>query len=264
MPELPEVEVTRRALLPLVEGRRILALRHQDPARYRHTERAVGRRILGIGRRGKFLLFGLSGGLEMIVHLGMSGGFRLKPSDHTRVVLVLEGRTLYYHDPRRFGKFWVVPAGDYREVPLLLRMGPEPFDPGFTPDYLHARLKASRRPVKALLLDQEVVAGLGNVYADEALFLARLRLTRRGRRVGRAGAARLVPAIREVLRAAIEAGGTTLRDGGYRRVNGAIGYFQVELRVYGRTGEPCPVCGTPIRRVVIQGRSAHYCPRCQR
>ncbi len=264
MPELPEVEVTRRALIPLVVGRRVQALHHRDPARYRGTELAAGRRVEAIRRRGKFLLFALSGGFELVVHLGMSGGFRLGPTAHTRVVLELEGVALYYHDPRRLGRFWVVPAGDYREVPLLLRLGPEPFDPAFSPDYLFARLRATRRPVKAVLLDQTVVAGVGNIYGDEALFRARVRPTRRGHRVTRREAGALVEGVRAVLEEAIAAGGSTLRDRSYRRVDGTIGYFQVQLSVYGRAGEPCPVCGTPIRRTVIQGRSAHYCPRCQR
>ncbi len=264
MPELPEVEVTRRALRPLVEGRRILAIEHADPERYRGTELAHGRRVETLGRRGKFLLFGLEGGWELIVHLGMTGGFRLAPTPHTRAVFRLEDGALYYHDPRRLGRIWGVPAGDYRQVPLLLRMGPEPFDPGFSPAYLHARLRATRRPVKAVLLDQEVVAGIGNIYGDEALFRAGVRPTRRGYRVRRREAEGIVEAVRRVLKEAIAAGGSTLKDQSYRRPDGAIGYFQVRLSVYGRAGEPCPVCGTPIRRVRIQGRSAHYCPRCQR
>jgi len=264
VPELPEVEVTRRALEPLVVGRRILALRQRDPARYRGTELAQGRRVEAIRRRGKFLLFALSGGFELIVHLGMTGGFRLKPSEHTRVVLELAGVTLYYHDPRRLGRFWVVPAGDYRQVPLLLRMGPEPFDPAFSPEYLYARLRSTRRPVKAVLLDQEVVAGIGNIYGDEALFRAQVRPTRRGHRVARREAGAIVEGVRAVLAEAIVAGGSTLKDQSYQRLDGTMGYFQLRLSVYGRAGEPCPTCGTPIRRVTIQGRSAHYCSRCQR
>jgi len=264
VPELPEVEVTRRALSPLVEGRRILDLVHADPTRYRDTERALGRRILGLLRRGKFLLFRLSGGWLLVVHLGMSGGFRLQRTPHTRVVFRLEGQELYFHDPRRFGKIWAVPEAGRCRVPLLCRLGPEPWDPAFTAEYLWQRLKSSRRPVKAILMDQAVVAGLGNIYADEALFLAGVRPTRRGTRVTRAEAARIREAIPRVLEAAIEAGGTTLKDRSYRQVDEAIGYFRLRLSVYGRSGEPCPRCGTPIRRTVIQGRSAHYCPRCQR
>ncbi len=264
MPELPEVEVSRRALSPLVEGRKILALVHADPARYRETEWALGRRILGLFRRGKFLLFRLSGGGLLVVHLGMSGGFRLHRTPHTRVVFRLEGQELYFHDPRRFGKIWAVPEVERCRVPLLCRLGPEPWDPAFTARYLWQRLRTSRRPVKAILMDQTVVAGLGNIYADEALFWAGVRPTRRGTRVTRAEAARIREAILKVLEAAIEAGGTTLRDQSYRRVDEAIGYFQLCLSVYGRAGEPCPRCGTPIRKAVIQGRSAHYCPRCQR
>jgi len=264
VPELPEVEVTRRALLPLVESKRILDLVHADPARYRDTEKAVGRRILGLDRRGKFLLFRLSGGWLLVVHLGMSGGFRLSPTPHTRVVFRLEGGEIYFHDPRRFGKIWAVPEAERCRVPLLCRLGPEPWDPAFTAEYLWQRLRSSRRPVKVILMDQTVVAGLGNIYADEALFWAGVRPTRRGTRVTRAEAARIREAVLRVLEAAIEAGGTTLKDQSYRWVDEAIGYFQLRLSVYGRAGAPCPRCGTPIRRTVIQGRSAHYCPRCQR
>lgn len=264
MPELPEVEVTRRALLPLVRGRRIERIVHADPGRYRDTERAEGRRVLGIGRRGKFLLFELEGAWLLVVHLGMSGGFRLAKTPHTRVVFELEDRTLYFHDPRRFGRIWAIPEAERCRVPLLCRLGPEPWDPAFTPEYLWRRLKASRRPVKAILLDQTVVAGLGNIYADEALFRAGVRPTRRGHRIRRAEAERLHGAIPRVLEEAIQAGGSTLKDQSYRRPDDRIGYFQLKLSVYGREGEPCPVCGTPIRRTVIQGRSAYYCPRCQR
>ena len=262
MPELPEVEVTRRALLPLVEGKRILYLRHRDPARYRGTERAAGLRVTSLVRRGKFLLFELEGPLWLVVHLGMSGGFRLSPTDHTRVVFELEDRSLFFHDPRRFGRLWVVDRPE--EVPLIARMGPEPWDRGFTPDYLSERLGRSRRPVKAVLLDQTVVAGLGNIYADESLFLAGVRPTRPANQVSRAEAERMVETTRRVLESAISAGGTTLKDKSYRRVDERIGYFQFRLSVYGRAGEPCPVCDAPIERTTIQGRSAHYCPHCQR
>ncbi len=262
MPELPEVEVTRRAIEPRAVGRRIVALRSRDPERYPHLERAQDRWILELLRRGKFLLFRLSGGLWLVVHLGMSGGFRLQQTPHTRVVFELDDGALYFHDPRRFGRIWLV--ADPAEVPLLARLGPEPTDAAFDAEYLYQRLRASRRPVKALLMDQEVVAGLGNIYADEALFRAGVRPTRRGHRVTRKEAERVVEAVRQVLAEALKAGGSTLKDGSYRRPDEKIGYFQLAHAVYGRQGEPCPVCGTPVRRTRIQGRSAHYCPRCQR
>ncbi len=131
MPELPEVETTRRRLRPLVLGQTLLQVVHQDPARYRHTERAEGRRVEEVRRRGKFLLLALSGGLEMVLHLGMTGGFRLEATPHTRARLLMEKGALYFHDPRRFGRIWVVERGDYREIPLLSRLGPEPLSPDF-------------------------------------------------------------------------------------------------------------------------------------
>ena len=262
MPELPEVEVTRRAIAPTVLGKVIRRVENRDPERYPGIEAARGARVVDVLRRGKFLLFRLSDGSWLVFHLGMSGGFRFQETPHTRVVLELEDGALYFHDPRRFGRIWLV--ADPAEVPLLARLGPEPTDAAFDAEYLYQRLRASRRPVKALLMDQEVVAGLGNIYADEALFRAGVRPTRRGHRVTRKEAERVVEAVRQVLAEALKAGGSTLKDGSYRRPDEKIGYFQLAHAVYGRQGEPCPVCGTPVRRTRIQGRSAHYCPRCQR
>ena len=262
MPELPEVEVTRRALLPELVGRRILALYHQDPGRYQNTEAAAGQEILDVRRRGKFILMPLSGGDWLVVHLGMSGGFRWQKTPHTRVVFALDDKEVYFHDPRRFGRIWVVK--DPAEVPLLAELGPEPGEAAFTPAYLKERLKKIRRPVKAALLDQRVVAGLGNIYADEALFLAGVRPTRPANELADEEIERLWRAAREVLAEAVAAGGTTLKDKSYRRPDARLGYFQHRLKVYGRENKPCPRCQTPIERVAIQGRSAHFCPRCQR
>ncbi|MGC8875979.1 DNA-formamidopyrimidine glycosylase [Thermus sp.] len=262
MPELPEVETTRRKLLPLLLGRRILEVRHQDPLRYRHTERAEGRRVEGVGRRGKFLLLSLSGGLEMVLHLGMTGGFRLEETPHTRVRFLLEKGVLYFHDPRRFGRIWVVERGDHREIPLLSRLGPEPLSEAFTfPGFLQGLRSA--RPLKALLLDQTRVAGMGNIYADEALFRARLSPLRPGRSLGEEEAWRLFQAIREVLSEAVALGGSTLSDRAYRQPDGLPGSFQERHAVYGRAGLPCPACGAPIARRVVAGRGTHFCPNCQ-
>lgn len=263
MPELPEVETTRRRLLPLLLGRRLLEVRHQDPGRYRHTERAQGRRVEGIGRRGKFLLLGLSEGLEMVVHLGMTGGFRLEATPHTRAVFLLEGGSLFFHDPRRFGRIWVVEKGAYREIPLLSRLGPEPLSEAFTfPEFL-ARLQGSGKPLKTLLLDQTLAAGVGNIYADEALFRARLSPFRRGREVSAEEAQRLFQALREVLAEAVALGGSTLSDRTYQQPDGLPGGYQERHAVYGRAGLPCPRCGHPIHRQTLGGRGTHFCPRCQ-
>lgn len=263
MPELPEVETTRRRLLPLLLGRRLLEVRHQDPGRYRHTERAQGRRVEGIGRRGKFLLLGLSEGLEMVVHLGMTGGFRLEATPHTRVVFRLEEGSLYFHDPRRFGRIWVVERGDYCEILLLSRLGPEPLSEAFTfPEFL-ARLQGSGKPLKTLLLDQTLAAGVGNIYADEALFRARLSPFRRGREVNPEEAQRLFQALREVLAEAVALGGSTLSDRTYQQPDGLPGGYQERHAVYGRAGLPCPRCSHPIQRQALGGRGTHFCPRCQ-
>ena len=262
MPELPEVEVTRRAIAPKVLGKAIRRVENRDPKRYPGIEAAGGARVLDVLRRGKFLLFRLSDGRWLIFHLGMSGGFRFQETPHTRAVLELEDGALYFHDPRRFGRIWLVERPE--EVPLLARIGPEPTDPAFNADHLYQKAKRSRRPIKAILMDQEVVAGLGNIYADEALFRAGVRPTRPGNRITKKEAGRIVQAVREVLEKALKAGGSTLKDQSYRRPDEKIGYFQLKHAVYGREDKPCPLCGAPVRRTRIQGRSAHYCPNCQR
>ncbi len=174
MPELPEVETTRKKLLPLLRGKTLLKLLHQDPSRYRNTEGAEGERVLDLERRGKFLLFALTGGKEMVVHLGMTGGFRREKTPHARVEFVLEDGRLFFHDPRRFGRIWVVERGAYGEIPLLARLGPEPLGAFPFPPFYQG-LKGSRKPLKALLLEQRLAAGVGNIYADEALFHLRGR-----------------------------------------------------------------------------------------
>jgi formamidopyrimidine-DNA glycosylase len=263
VPELPEVETTRRRLLPLLKGKRLLEVRHQDPSRYRHTERARERVVEGVGRRGKFLLLELSGGLEMVVHLGMTGGFRLERTPHTRAAFLLENGVLHFHDPRRFGRIWVVERGDYREIPLLGRLGPEPLSEDFALEAFFSGLKRSRKPLKALLLDQALAAGVGNIYADEALFRARLSPFRPGKEVSEAEALRLFQALREVLSEAVALGGSTLSDRTYQQPDGLPGGFQKRHAVYGRAGLPCPRCGAPIAKGVVAGRGTHYCPRCQ-
>lgn len=268
MPELPEVEVTRRKLYPLVVGQRLF-LSHRDPGRYRGTDKAEGQRVLDLFRRGKYLLFQLERH-ELVLHLGMTGGFLLWPQGasreeeppHTRAVFRFEETLLYFTDPRRFGRIWVVEKGDYREIPLLQRMGPEPLSEPFTLDSFLKDLKR-KALLKPLLLSQEVVAGLGNIYTDEALFQAGLRPDRPAHTLSQEEAQRLFRAIREVLEEAIRLGGSTLQDRTYRQPDGEAGAYQTQHQVYGRARKPCPRCGGPILRVRLGGRSTHFCPRCQ-
>ncbi|RIH84734.1 Formamidopyrimidine-DNA glycosylase [Meiothermus luteus] len=265
MPELPEVETTRRILEPLLLGQRVLRILHQDPTRYRRTGWAEGRRVENLRRRGKFLILGLEGGMEAVVHLGMSGGFRFTPDPHTRLVLSLPGQNLYYTDPRRFGRWWVVRAGEYQEIGLLGRMGPEPLSPGFTLGGFQASLGQTRRRIKEVLLGQEAVAGLGNIYADEALWQSRIHPQRPAHTLDPAEVRRLYRAIRLVLKQAVAAGGSTLMDQSYRQPDGRPGYFQLQHKAYNRTGQPClrRGCGGQIVRITVGGRGTHLCPRCQ-
>jgi len=265
MPELPEVETTRRLLEPYLLEQRIQKLLHQDPTRYRYTERAEGRRVLGIARRGKYLLVHLDKNLELIIHLGMTGGFRFEPHRHTRVTLHLPHQTLYYTDPRRFGKWWVVEAGDYREIGLLSRMGPEPLSEDFTLAGFKQALARTTRKIKEVLLSQEAVAGVGNIYADESLWLSQIHPERPACTLSSAEIRRLHKAIREVMGQAVEAGGSTLSDRSYQQPNGEPGYFQLQHRAYDRAGQPCSRkgCGGRIVKTVVGGRGTHFCPECQ-
>jgi formamidopyrimidine-DNA glycosylase len=271
MPELPEVEATRRGLLRAVVGAKVAALEVYD-GRLRWTvprdlPRAVlGRRVEAIDRRGKYLLFRF-GADTMIVHLGMTGSLtlhRLAPArrKHDHVDLVLEGgATVRFHDPRRFGAILWHPAGAPAH-PLLAGLGPEPFDTAFSADYLYAQLRGRRAAVKTMLMDAGVVVGVGNIYAAEALFRAGIRPATPAGRVSKARVARLVECVREVLAESIARGGTTLRD--YVGAGGEVGGFQHETRVYGREGLPCRVCGTTIRGVRLGQRASAYCPNCQK
>lgn len=276
MPELPEVETVCRGLAPRLVGRAIVrvdqrcdALRIPLPPRF--AERVTGRRIAAIGRRAKYILVHLDDGAVMLVHLGMSGrlvlhnGSPRAPGRHDHVIFHTDdGGHLTFNDPRRFGLITLAAADELERHPLLAGLGPEPLDEGFTGTALAARLAGKRTPIKAALMDQRVVAGLGNIYACESLFHAGLSPRRMASTVRRRRAARLVAAVREVLRAAIEAGGSSLRD--YVQASGQRGYFQHRFSVYNRAGEPCPGCdcGGAIRRIVQAGRSTFYCPRRQR
>jgi formamidopyrimidine-DNA glycosylase len=268
MPELPEVETVRRQLEPWLLDRRIRAahLVHAPAGpKYAGLDRAAGRRILAVRRRGKFLLLPLSDSQDLIIHLGMTGSLTAGPGDgHVRVALELSGpppRRLYFRDPRRFGRLLVVPAGDYGSLPTLHRMGPEPLEREFSLDAFVLALE-SRASIKAHLLSQRAVAGLGNIYVDEALWRARIDPRRPSCSLSRRKIAELRRAIRAVLRESIAAKGTTLSD--YRTVDGGTGRFRDKLRVYGHNAEPCPRCGRAIAKIVLAGRGTHLCTRCQR
>lgn len=269
MPELPEVETVRRELEPWLASRRIRKARRADaPAgpKYANLERADGQRIEAVTRRGKFLILPLSGGDELIIHLGMTGRITPNvPERHLRVVVELSGRrrnTLYFQDTRRFGRFLVARAGDYPTLPTLAQLGPEPLDPAFTADVLHAALARSRAPIKALIMGQRAVAGVGNIYTDEALWRARIHPQCPANRVSKAKARALHAAIIELLEAAIAMRGTTFSD--YRTVAGDTGGFVDLLKTYGRAGLPCARCSKPLKRTIVGQRGTSFCPRCQR
>jgi formamidopyrimidine-DNA glycosylase len=266
MPELPEVESVRRQLDPELAGRRVEETWTDPiptvPREFLDVGRATGRTIERVGRRGKFLIAPLDDGLELVMHLGMTGSFRFDLDDpyvHARLWLD-DGRTLAFRDPRRFGRMAVVDKGDYSAIPTLENLGPEPLSDDFDPARFAESLARTSSPVKPYLLSQRPVAGVGNIYADEALWLARIHPT--SRRVGRARAFALHAAIRDVLAQAIDREGTTFRD--YRMVNGESGRNASFLVAYGRVGTPCPRCATPMRKIVLGGRGTTYCPRCQR
>lgn len=274
MPELPEVETIRRELCDLVGLRieRTTVLTPQlirCPGADRFAVEATGKVISAVDRRGKYLLVRLEPERDLVVHLRMAGRLYInRPDDpvekHTHVIFDLsDGRQLRYIDLRHFGQICLVARGDYGELGLLNRLGPEPLSADFTAAYLRAGLARRRGPIKSALLDQEFIAGIGNIYADESLFRARIRPDRPAASLTRAEADRLRRAIRETLMEALTFGGTTFST--YRRADGRAGEFAAELKVYGRAGEPCQRCGRErIVRRRIGGRSAHYCPACQR
>jgi formamidopyrimidine-DNA glycosylase len=279
MPELPEVEVTRRALAPYVEGLTVQAVRIRDrrlrwpvPARLGQTLK--GRPLLTLDRRAKYLLWRFDHG-TLISHLGMSGSWRLHleaapragTHDHADIEFTGAGgasRIARLTDPRRFGALLWHPSrrGDLARHPLLSHLGLEPFDPRFDAAYLLAATRSRQASIKQVLLGGDVVVGVGNIYASESLFRAKIHPTLPAARLGMARCERLVPAVREVLAEAIEAGGSTLRN--FIGADGSAGYFTLAARVYDRAGLPCKVCGTPIRRLAQGQRATFYCPRCQR
>lgn len=270
MPELPEVETTRCGIEPFLLGRRIRALvvrnrklRWPIPAGL--GNKLTGQRIQAVARRAKYLLLVLERG-TLIVHLGMSGSLRVAPADRTpqkfdHVDLVLEnGDCLRLRDPRRFGALlWT--EGDAARHRLLKHLGPEPFDPACDGDYLHRATRGRRVAIHNLLLNGRIVAGIGNIYANEALFAAGIRPQQAAGRISRARCARLIETVRTTLTQAIAAGGTTLRD--FRQADGNPGYFRQKLTVYGRAGLPCPRCRRLIRVARLGQRRVFYCSHCQ-
>jgi len=273
VPELPEVETVRRALASELTGRHVTAVRGRSIAMRRPLDvenlRAVlpGSRLLRPRRRGKFLLLDTDPTGSLLLHLGMSGVIQLVPAAaprhaHTHLILEFDdGRELRFVDPRRFGlAVWLGPGDEARD-PSLLALGLEPLDPGL-PQMLPPLIRRRRAPIKSLLLDQHLVAGIGNIYAAEALWRAGIHPKRAGNRISHARLLALTNTVQDVLAEAIAEGGTTLRD--FATPDGNSGYFAVSLRVYGRQGEHCLRCGTAIRAEAIGGRTTAWCPHCQR
>jgi formamidopyrimidine-DNA glycosylase len=278
MPELPEVETVRRGLLPAMEGRLIVRAEVNRPdLRFalpeRMAERLTGVRVTALRRRSKYILADLDSGETLLIHLGMSGRMLVSgitlgaffhdhpaPEKHDHVVLHLEGGArVTFNDARRFGAMDLMQTASAESHPLLAQIGPEPMGNAFDGAYLAARLQGRNTPIKSALLDQRLVAGLGNIYVCEVLFRAGIAPSRLAGQIKDPAA--LVPIIREVLAEAIEAGGSSLKD--YRRTDGELGYFQKAFAVYGREGEACLSCGQPIQRITQSGRSSFFCAACQ-
>jgi formamidopyrimidine-DNA glycosylase len=272
VPELPEVETVRRAIAPVLGGTRLEHVEIRDARLVRPFDpgivagELVGERVAEVGRRGKYLVVRFESGRALLIHLRMTGSLRhasrgaLADDPHTRAVLILDnGSDVAYRDVRRFGTWELLEQGDVGPL-LAARLGPEPLGP-FSAAQLARRLRGRRAPLKSALLDQRTIAGIGNIYADEALWQSRLYPLRPAGSLGEVEIARLHRAIRSVLRKGIERQGSTLRD--YALPDGAYGTMQDEFRAYGRGGEPCARCGTLLVRVTVGGRTTTYCTRCQ-
>ncbi|MEG3088698.1 bifunctional DNA-formamidopyrimidine glycosylase/DNA-(apurinic or apyrimidinic site) lyase [Sphingomonas sp. PB4P5] len=270
MPELPEVETTVRGLRPVLEGQRLASvetrrgdLRRPFPEDLR--QRMTGATVTALGRRAKYGLIETDRGDTMIFHLGMTGRWRVDPADmlpHDHLLITTDnGRHLALNDARRFGSVDLWPTAEIDHYPPFKAIGPEPLGPDLTAAHLRDALAGRKASIKLMLLDQRIVAGLGNIYVCEALYLSRISPKTAAGRVSPARLERLVVAIRDVLLAAIEAGGSTLRD--YAKPDGELGYFSKQFAVYGREGEPCG-CGGLVKRYSEGGRSTFWCPKCQR
>jgi formamidopyrimidine-DNA glycosylase len=276
MPELPEVETLRTSLEAWLPGARLRGLRCgrkrlRHPLPRSRLQATVGHRVLGLRRRGKVLHLDFDGpgaGWTVLVHLGMSGRLLRdsgRPSwqDHEHLRWSFDRGLLRFIDPRRFGSVEIAAAAEVSDHPRVASLGPEPLSDAFDGAHLYAASRGRRLALRDLLLDGRVVAGVGNIYANEACFCAGLRPGRAARRMTRASAARLADCVKGVLSRAIEAGGTTLSDGGYVDGEGRSGWFQIQVGVYGRDGKPCPRCAATVRRRLLGQRSAFYCPACQ-
>ena len=283
MPELPEVETVKAGIAPAMEGRIIARAEVNRPdLRWPFPEdmaaRLTGKRVTALRRRSKYILADLDSGETLLIHLGMSGRMLVSgqkvgefhhphpaPAKHDHVVLHMDnGVRVTFNDARRFGAMDLMPTAAQEDHWLIRDIGPEPLGNAFHEDYLISRLKGRNTPIKSALLDQRLMAGLGNIYVCEVLFRTGIHPARKAGRISAARVASLVPAIRQVLEEAIAAGGSSLRD--YRQSDGELGYFQHGFQVYDREGQPCqtPGCDATIRRIVQSGRSSFFCPQCQR
>ena len=283
MPELPEVETVRRGLLPSMEGAIIekAEVNRPDlrwPFPENMAERLTGARVEALTRRSKYILAHLDRGEALLIHLGMSGRMTVSgdplgqfahthpmPEKHDHVVFHMKnGARITFNDPRRFGAMDLIAVDELETHPLLAKIGPEPLGNSFDDAYLVEALKSKQSPIKSALLDQRIVAGLGNIYVCEVLFRTGIHPERKAAKLSAKRIASLVPAIREVLTEAIEAGGSSLKD--FRQADGELGYFQHRFKVYGREGEDCRTegCGASISRIVQSGRSTFYCKNCQK
>lgn len=273
MPELPEVETICRGLRAHVPGRRVMEVevlepRLRSPVSRRFHSQLRGRTVLGVERRGKYILVSLEGDRVWLSHLGMSGKLIYVEAErsrekHDHIIITLDNNhELRYHDPRRFGLSVVVGHAELASLPQMKNLGLDPFDHRFHGAYLHSTVRHSRRRIRDILIDQEVVAGLGNIYSNEILYYAGVRPTTRGWKLGRGRVERIAEVTPKVLRQAIRWCGTSFSD--YRDAEDRRGKFQNHLRVYGRADEPCTCCGSRIKKARLGSRSAFYCPSCQR
>jgi formamidopyrimidine-DNA glycosylase len=273
MPELPEIETICRGLKPHLEGRRISRVsvverRLRCLVDGQLADSLEGKTIIRVGRRAKYILISLSGSVVWLVHLGMSGKLihvdpQTPKQKHDHIIVGLDsGKELRYHDPRRFGLSLLVPEDELQELTQLKHLGPDPFDPGFNSSHLFSFTRRSDRRIRDVLLDQQIVAGIGNIYANEILCRVGVRPTTRSRRLTRTQVEAIARMIPTVLNEAIRWCGTSFSD--YRDADDGFGEFQHHLRVYDRDGEKCRICPSPIKRVAAGNRSAFYCPSCQK
>lgn len=274
MPELPEVETTRRGITPKAQGQVIESIHIRQPklrwpvSSFLQENRVTGLEILHILRRGKYLVLQTGKG-DILIHLGMSGNLRILPQEtpaqkHDHIDLILDnGHLLRYHDPRRFGAWlWADSTeGGYTQHPLITKLGPEPLSKAFNADYLQQQLHRRKSPIKTLIMNSQIVVGVGNIYANEALFLSGIHPQTQPSLLTPQQYKTLVHHIKQVLTAAIEQGGTTLKD--FLTPDGKPGYFEQQLHVYGRAGKPCSQCQTPIEKLQLNQRAAYFCPNCQ-